>query len=89
MPVIPMTIDNSTLVATSSVMGVMTFGFLAVIGVKPSISLVIGAIVGIALYSLGIVPVGFLVVVGFTIIVAIFKAIFGSGVLPRFRGRFG
>lgn len=82
MPVVHMPIDNSTLVATSAVMSVITFGFCAAMGIKPGIALLIGAIVGIVLYSLGIVPIGLLAVVGFAMIVAIFKTIFGSGKAP-------
>lgn len=79
MPVAHIPIDNSTLVATSAVMSVITFGFCAAMGIKPGIALVIGAIVGIVLYSLGIVPIGLLAVVGFGMIVAILKTIFDNG----------
>lgn len=82
MPVVNMPIDNSTLVATSAVMSVITFGFCAAMGIKPGIALVIGAIVGIVLYSLGVVPIGLLAVVGFAMVVAIFKTIFGGGKTP-------
>lgn len=79
MPVVHMPIDSSTLVATSAVMGVITFGFCTAMGIKPGIALMIGAIVGIILYSLGVVPIGLIVVVGFAMIVAICKTVISSG----------
>lgn len=78
MPVIHIPIDDSTLIATSAVMSVITFGFCTSMGIKPGISLVIGAVVGIILYSLGIIPIGLLAVVGFSMIAVIFKKMFGS-----------
>jgi len=64
-------------------MGVITFGFCAAMGIKPGISVVIGAVVGIILYSLGIVPIGFLVVAGFVMVSVIFKSIFGGNKPPQ------
>ena len=78
MPVVHIPIDDSTLIATSAVMSVITFGFCASMGIKPGISLVIGAVVGIILYNFGIIPIGLLAVVGFSMIAVIFKKMFGS-----------
>lgn len=84
MPMIPVSVDSSTLATTSVVMSVITFGFCAAMGLKPGASLVIGAVVGIVLYSLGIIPVGMLAVVGFAMIVSIFKTIFGGKKPPQY-----
>lgn len=83
MPVVHVPIDDSTLATTSAVMSLITFGFCASIGIKPGISLVIGAVVGIILYSLGIIPIGFLVVAGFVMVSVIFKTIFGGNKPPQ------
>jgi len=81
---IPVSVDSSTLAATSVVMSVITFGFCAAVGgLKPGVSLAIGAAVGIILYSLGIIPIGLLAIVGFAMIVGIFKTIFGDNKPPE------
>lgn len=78
MPMIPVSVDSSTLATTSIVMSAITFGFCVAMGIKPGISIVIGAAVGIILYSIGIIPIGLLAVVGFAMIVGIFKTMFGG-----------
>lgn len=83
MPMIPVSVDSSTLATTSVVMSVITFGFCATMGLKPGVSLAIGAAVGIILYSLGIIPIGLLAVVGFAMVVGIFKSMFGGNKPPQ------
>lgn len=79
MPMVPLPVDSSTVAITSVVSAVITFGFCAAMELKPGISLAIAAGVGILLYSLGVIPIGLLVVVGFAIVVTIFKKLFGGG----------
>ena len=79
MPMVPVDVDNSTVAITSIVSAVITFGFCATNGVKPGISLVIAAVAGIALSSFGVIPIGILAVVGFAMVVGIFKAMFKGG----------
>lgn len=78
MPVIRMPIDESTLITASVIMSIITFGFSAALGARPGTALLIGAIVGIVLYSLGIVPIGLLAVVGFAMAAGIFRAIWNK-----------
>lgn len=78
MPMIPSSFDSSTLATTSAVMGVIAFGFSAAMGLKPVPAMVIGVGVGIALFSLGVVPVGLLIVVAIGMVIGIFKAWFKS-----------
>jgi hypothetical protein len=80
---IPVSVDSSTVAATSAVMSVVTFGFCAAMGVKPGIALVIGVVVGIILYNLGVIPIGLLAVVGIAMVVGIFKAMFGGKKPPE------
>lgn len=79
MPMVPLPVDSSTVAITSVVSAVITFGFCAAMELKPSISLAIAAGVGILLYSLGVIPIGLLAVVGFAMVAAIFKKLFGGG----------
>ncbi len=79
MPMVPLPVDSSTLAITSVVSAVITFGFCAAMELKPGVSLAIAAVVGILLYSLGVIPIGLLVVVGIAMIAAIFKKLFGGG----------
>lgn len=78
MPMVPVNVDSSTVAITSVVSAVITFGFCAAMGLKPGISLAIAIGVGIALFSFGVIPVGLLAVVGFGMVIAIFKKLFGS-----------
>ena len=73
MPMVPVNVDSSTVAITSVVSAVIAFGFCAAMGLKPGISLAIGIGVGIVLYSIGVIPIGLLAVVGFGVIAAIFK----------------
>ena len=82
MPVAHIPMDGSTIAATSVVMSIITFGFCSAMGIKPGIALIIGLVVGIVLYSLGSVPIGVLAVVGFAMIVGIFKTVFGGNKPP-------
>lgn len=79
MPMVPLPVDSSTVAITSVVSAVITFGFCAAMELKPGISLAIAAGVGILLYSLGVIPIGLLAVVGFAMVAAIFKKLFGGG----------
>lgn len=80
MPMVPVDVDSSTVAITSVVSAVITFGFCAAImELKPGISLAIAAGVGILLYNLGVIPIGLLAVVGFAMVAAIFKKLFGGG----------
>jgi hypothetical protein len=83
MPMIPVSVDSSTLVTTSVVMSVITVGFCAAMGLQPGVALSIGAAAGIILYSLGIIPIGLLAVIGFAMIVGIFKSVFGDNKPPQ------
>lgn len=79
MPMVPVDVDSSTVVITSVVSAVVTFGFCASIKLKAGVSLAIAVGVGIALYSFGVIPIGLLAVVGIAMVVAIFKKLFGGG----------
>ena len=79
MPMVPLPVDSSTVAITSVVSAAITFGFCAAMELKPGISLAIAAGVGILLYSLGVIPIGLLVVVGFAMVAAIFKKLLGGG----------
>jgi hypothetical protein len=76
---IPVNVDSSTVAITSVISAVITFGFCAAMELTPGTSLAIAAGVGIALYSLGVIPIGLLAVVGFAMVVAIVKKSFGRG----------
>lgn len=75
MPMIPVNVDSSTVAATSIVTSVITFFFAtAVVQIKPTIALFLAAIVGLILYSTGVIPIGLLLVVGIAMIAAILNA---------------
>jgi hypothetical protein len=76
---VPVDVDSSTVVITSVVSAIITFGFCAAMELKPGVSLAIAVGVGIVLYSIGVIPIGLLVVVGFAMIVTIFKRLTNSG----------
>ncbi len=74
---LPMT---NEIVALSSLAtaGIAT-GFLTVVaGLRLPISLAIGAVIGVALYSAGVVPIGILIAVGLALVVTVWKALFAS-----------
>lgn len=76
MPVLPMDIDNSTVATTSAITAAITYFFgTTVLELKASVSLVIAAGVGIVLYAIGVIPIGLLLVVGVSMVIAIFKSI--------------
>lgn len=79
MPIVPVDIESSTIAITSVVSAVITFGFCAAMELKPGVSLAIAIGVGILLYSIGVIPIGLLAVVGFAMGAAIFKKLFGGG----------
>lgn len=75
MPVVPMDIDNSTVIITSAITATITYFFgVTVLEFKPGVALTIAVTVGIVLYAIGVIPIGFLVVVGISMIIAIFKS---------------
>ena len=76
---VPIDADSSTVLITSVVTAVITFGFFAVNGVPFGFSLIVAGLVGIALYSFGVIPIGILAVAGIAMIVGIFNAIFKNG----------
>ncbi len=78
MPMVPVDVDSSTVAITSVISAVITFGFCAAMEMGPGASLAIAAVVGLALYGFGVIPIGLLVVVGFAMIVTIFKKLFGD-----------
>lgn len=78
MPVVPVDVDSSTVVVTSAISAVITFGFCTAMDLTPGLSLAIAVVVGVALYNLGVIPIGLLAIVGFAMVVAIFKKVFGS-----------
>jgi len=79
MPMVSLPVDSSTVAITSVVSAAITFGFCSAMELKPGISLAIAAGVGIFLYSVGVIPIGLLAVVGFAMVAAIFKKLFGGG----------
>jgi hypothetical protein len=80
---VPINVDSSTVAVTSVISAVITFGFCAAMEVKPGVALAIAIGVGIALYSFGVIPVGLLAVVGFAMVVAIFKKMSGGNKPPE------
>jgi len=70
---VPVVVDSSTVAITSAISAVVTFGFCGALGLRAGPSLAIAAGAGIALYSLGVIPVGLLVVVGIGMVGAIFR----------------
>ena len=83
MPMVPVNVDSSTVAVTSAISAAITFGFCVAMDLKPGVSLAIAAVVGIALYSFGVIPIGLLAVVGIAMAIAIFKKLFsGSGGPP-------
>jgi TPR repeat protein len=76
---VPMNVDSSTVAATSIITAVITFFFATSVGkIKPAASLALAVVVGIILNAIGVIPIGLLLVVGLSMIVAIFKAITSS-----------
>lgn len=75
MPVAHVDVSSSTVAITSAASAAITFAFCATNGIKPGIALAIAAVVGIGLYSLGVIPIGLLIGVGFAMIVGIFKVL--------------
>ncbi len=79
MPTIPVNVDSSTVAITSVISAVITLGFCATMEMSPGISLAVAVVVGLALYGFGVIPIGLLAIVGFAMIVTIFKKLFGGG----------
>jgi len=83
MPMVPVAVDSSTLLITSLVSAAITFGFCRAVDATPGVSAAIAAAVGIALYSIGVIPIGLLAVVGIAMVVGIVKAAFKSNRPPE------
>jgi len=79
MPMVPMDVDSSTVAITSVISAIITFGFCMAMELKPGVSLAVAVGVGLVLYGLDIIPIGLLVVIGFAMIIAIFKKLTRSG----------
>ena len=79
MPIVPIDVDNSTVAITSIVSGVITLVFFLVHEIPFGFSAIVAIVVGVALYSFGVIPIGILVVVGFAMVVGILKALFKGG----------
>ena len=83
MPVMPIDASSSTIAWSSAVTAGITFVFLITIAkFKPSIALSVAAVVGLLLWSIGIIPIGLFAVVGISMIVAIFKVLSGKNKSP-------
>ena len=78
MPMVPVDVDSSTVAITSVLSAAITLGFCTAMELNLGVSIAIAAGVGIVLYSLGVMPIGLLVVIGFAMIVAIFKKYLNS-----------
>lgn len=83
MPMIHADIDSSTIAVTSIIMAAITVGFCRSMEVSLITSFVIGAVVGIVLYMIGVIPIGLLVVVGVGMVIGIVKAAMKSGIPPN------
>ena len=83
MPMIHADIDSSTSAVTSIIMAAITVGFCRSMEVSLITSFVIGAVVGIVLYMIGVIPIGLLVVVGVGMVIGIVKAAMKSGIPPN------
>ena len=75
-------IDSSTLAVTSMVMGAITVGFCRSMDVSLGTSIIIGAVIGIVLYAIGVIPVGLLVVAGIGMVIGIVKTAMKSSNPP-------
>lgn len=75
---VALAVDSSTLVATSVVSAVITFGFCKAMDVATGAALVIAGIAGVALYAIGVIPIGLLAVVGLAMVGFIFKSLFSQ-----------
>lgn len=76
MPIVSMHIEGSTLAVTSAVSAAITFGFcVSAGGMKPVASIGVAIAVGLFLYTVGVIPVGIILAVGFAMVVAIFKSV--------------
>lgn len=76
MPMIPMSVDSSTVAITSTITAAITFFFATIVGgIKPAPALVIAVVAGVVLYSFGVIPIGLLLVAGVVMIGAIFNTV--------------
>lgn len=82
MPMIHADIDSSTLAVTSMVMAAITVGFCKSMDVSLGTSIIIGAVVGVVLYAIGVIPIGLLVVAGIGMVIGIVKTAMKSSNPP-------
>ena len=75
-------IDSSTLAVTSMVMAAITVVFCKSMDVSLGTSIIIGAVVGIVLYAIGVIPIGLLVVAGIGMVIGIVKTAMKSSTPP-------
>jgi hypothetical protein len=70
---VPLAVDSSTLAITSIVSVAITYSFCRALEISSGGSIGIAAVVGIILFSTGIIPIGLLIVVGIAMLGFIFK----------------
>jgi hypothetical protein len=75
-------IDSSTLAVTSMIMAAITVGFCKSMDVTLGTSIVIGAVVGVVLYAIGVIPIGLLVAAGIGMVIGIVKTAMKSSNPP-------
>ena len=78
MPMIQAPINSSTLALTSVLSAVITYAFCRSNEIPSGASAIIASVVGIALYVIGVIPIGLLVIVGIGILLAIAKSLYKS-----------
>lgn len=76
MPMIPVQVETSTVVITSTVSAAIAFGVCRAMNLKPGISVAIAVSIGVALFSIGVIPIGLLALVAIGIGAALFKTFF-------------
>ena len=78
MPMIPISVDATTIAVTSTLSGAIALAISLAVGAKFQTSLIIAIIIGGSLYYFGIVPIGFLVVIGFVAVSTAIKMMFST-----------
>ena len=82
MPMIHANIDSSTIAVASMIMAAITGGFCKSMDVSLGTSIIIGAVVGVVLYAIGVIPIGLLVVAGIGMVIGIVKTAMKSSNPP-------
>ena len=78
MPMIHAPIDSSTLALTSVLSAVITYAFCRSNEISSGASAIIASVIGVALYAIGVIPIGLLVIVGIGMLLAVAKSMFKS-----------